>query len=33
MILGVASYATNDRDAPRMPEGFKTEVDKDSWRH
>jgi hypothetical protein len=24
--------ATNDGDAPRMPGGFKTEVDKDGWR-
>jgi hypothetical protein len=23
--------ATNDGDAPRMPGGFKTEVDKDGW--
>jgi hypothetical protein len=25
--------STNGRDAPRLPEGFKTEVDKDGWRH
>jgi hypothetical protein len=25
--------ATNDRDTPRMTGGFKTEVDKDGWRH
>jgi hypothetical protein len=25
--------ATNDANAPRMPEGFKTEVDKDGRRH
>jgi hypothetical protein len=25
--------ATNDGDAPRMPGGFKTEVDKEGWRH
>ena len=24
---------TNDRNSPRMPKGFKTEVDKDGWRH
>jgi hypothetical protein len=24
--------ATNDGDAPRLPGGFKTEVDKDGWR-
>jgi len=23
----------NEGDPPRMPEGFKTEVDKDGWRH
>jgi hypothetical protein len=28
-----ACNAINDRDAPRMPEGFKTEVDKAGWRH
>jgi hypothetical protein len=25
--------ATNDRDAPRLPEGSKTEVDKEGWRY
>jgi hypothetical protein len=25
--------AANDRASPRMPKGFKTEVDKDGWRH
>jgi hypothetical protein len=24
---------TDDDTAPRMPDGFKTEVDKDGWRH
>jgi hypothetical protein len=26
-------HGTNNRHAPQMPEGFKTEVGKDGWRH
>jgi hypothetical protein len=28
-----ACNAANDRAAPRMPDGFKTDIDKKGWRH
>jgi hypothetical protein len=28
-----ACNASGEGEAPRMPDGFKTEVDKDGWRH
>jgi hypothetical protein len=28
-----ACNASNDGASPRLPGGFKTEVDKDGWRH